>query len=261
MALLRYAIALLLVVAIPAAICYWLLIHPFARFWRRHGPRTAYLAVLPVITAIMAGMFLLRDRLLARDLGFLESGEHQVPGRDGGRRRTCRGFLRGQRVEAHEFALLARDRGDLNARRGRRDSGAFDPRRGRGTTHTRGLALRHGEHEHRDHRRGQRRRRGERPAQPRSRFLPARARDLPPDRLPFLRGKPNRVPIEDVFHVSCPPHSRSARGCSLPPRAVRMRSRARVWCTRAVLSAQPRSRAISPKLSSSHSRSRSAARC
>ena len=69
MALLRYAITLLLVVAIPAAIGYCLLIHPFARFWRRHGPRTAYLAVLPVITAIMAGMFLLRDRLLARDLG------------------------------------------------------------------------------------------------------------------------------------------------------------------------------------------------
>jgi protein-S-isoprenylcysteine O-methyltransferase Ste14 len=69
MALLRYAIAVLLVVAVPAAIGYWLLIHPFVRFWRRHGPRTAYLAVLPVIAAIMAGMFLLRSRLLGLDGG------------------------------------------------------------------------------------------------------------------------------------------------------------------------------------------------
>lgn len=69
MSVLRYAIALLLVVAIPAAIGFWLLIHPFVRFWRRLGPRTTYLAVLPPVAALILGMFLLRGRLLGLDWG------------------------------------------------------------------------------------------------------------------------------------------------------------------------------------------------
>ena len=45
MASLRYAIAVILIVAIPAAIVYWLLIHPFVRFWRRLGIGRSYAVI------------------------------------------------------------------------------------------------------------------------------------------------------------------------------------------------------------------------
>lgn len=66
---LRYAIALMLIVAIPAAIGYWFLIHPLVRFWRRIGIRLAYWVVCTLTLGIMAAMALLRGRLLAIDWG------------------------------------------------------------------------------------------------------------------------------------------------------------------------------------------------
>ena len=66
---LRYVIALLLVVAGPAALVYWFLIHPLTRFWRRLGPAATYACVLPVVAALMAVMVVLRHRLLAVDWG------------------------------------------------------------------------------------------------------------------------------------------------------------------------------------------------
>jgi len=65
----RYLIAVLLVIAIPAAIAFWLLIHPFVRFWRKVGIGIAYGAVGTVTALIMASMVLLRTRLLAIDWG------------------------------------------------------------------------------------------------------------------------------------------------------------------------------------------------
>ncbi len=69
MATLRYAIAVILIVAIPAAIVYWLLIHPFVRLWRRLGIGRSYAVICPVIAGVMGGMFLARERLLAADPG------------------------------------------------------------------------------------------------------------------------------------------------------------------------------------------------
>ena len=66
---LRYVIAVMLIVAIPAAIVYWLLIHLLVRFWRRLGIGPAYAAIGAVVAAVMGGMFLLRGRLLATDRG------------------------------------------------------------------------------------------------------------------------------------------------------------------------------------------------
>ncbi len=71
---LRYLIAVLLVTAIPAAIAFWLLIHPFVRFWRRAGIGIAYTAVGAVTSVVMAGMFLSRSRLLAVDWGIWRPG-------------------------------------------------------------------------------------------------------------------------------------------------------------------------------------------
>ncbi len=65
----RYVIALLLIVAVPAAIVFWVLIHPFVRFWRRLGAATAYAAVCTVVAMVMVTMVALRDRLLAADFG------------------------------------------------------------------------------------------------------------------------------------------------------------------------------------------------
>lgn len=65
----RYAIALLLIVAVPAAIVFWLLIHPFARFWRRLGAATAYTIVCSAAAVVMATAVALRGRLLAADPG------------------------------------------------------------------------------------------------------------------------------------------------------------------------------------------------
>lgn len=69
MALTRYYIALFLILAIPSALLLWLLIHPFARFWRRLGPRWAYGSVGTVQVLAMAGIFRVRRYLLAVDFG------------------------------------------------------------------------------------------------------------------------------------------------------------------------------------------------
>ena len=66
----RYAIAVMLIVAIPAAISYWLLIHPFVGFWRRLGTRVSYSVICALLAVIMTGMFLLRGCLLAVAWGF-----------------------------------------------------------------------------------------------------------------------------------------------------------------------------------------------
>lgn len=69
MATLRYVIALMLVCAVPAAIGYWLAIHPLARLWRRMGQRLPFIIPGSFALIIMAGMYLLRHRLLAADWG------------------------------------------------------------------------------------------------------------------------------------------------------------------------------------------------
>jgi protein-S-isoprenylcysteine O-methyltransferase Ste14 len=65
----RYVIALMLIAAIPAAIIFWLLVHPFARYWRRLGAGRSYVILCPIAFGAMAGMVMLRDRLLAADFG------------------------------------------------------------------------------------------------------------------------------------------------------------------------------------------------
>lgn len=65
----RWWIALLILVATPPAFVTWFVIHPFAGFWRRHGGYAAYLAALAVGLPLGYGLFRLRHRLLAVDLG------------------------------------------------------------------------------------------------------------------------------------------------------------------------------------------------
>jgi protein-S-isoprenylcysteine O-methyltransferase Ste14 len=66
---LRYDIALGLVVALPAALPLWLLIHPFIRFWRRLGPVWTYGLIWALIIVIGREIFRARGVLLSVDFG------------------------------------------------------------------------------------------------------------------------------------------------------------------------------------------------
>jgi methanethiol S-methyltransferase len=65
----RYSLGVLTVVAVPAGLVYWLLIHSLARQWRRWGAVRTYLLVLPALIAFGALLFHTRRDLLGRDLG------------------------------------------------------------------------------------------------------------------------------------------------------------------------------------------------
>ena len=66
----RYFIALFLLVAFPAAMSMWLLIHPLARFWRRRGPTITYASVVVLAAVIGLLVFRFREPLLRVDFGF-----------------------------------------------------------------------------------------------------------------------------------------------------------------------------------------------
>lgn len=66
---LRYWLAVLLVVAMPPAVLWWFLIHPFAPFWRRLGPRWTMGLMTVMLFGTMALLFPWRDAFVGRDLG------------------------------------------------------------------------------------------------------------------------------------------------------------------------------------------------
>lgn len=70
MSAVRYYIALVIVVGIPAGLSMWFLIHPFAGFWRRRGPAVAYSAVITLAVVLAAGIFRFRKPLLDLEFGF-----------------------------------------------------------------------------------------------------------------------------------------------------------------------------------------------
>lgn len=65
----RYWLALLVVIAWPVGVGLWLLIHPFARFWRRVGWVATYAIVSLPCLALAAGLFAARQQLLAVEYG------------------------------------------------------------------------------------------------------------------------------------------------------------------------------------------------
>lgn len=65
----RRVIGILLVVAVPPAILFWLLIHPLAAFWRRLGAAVTY-SLAGIAYAVAAFLLYgLRETLLGRNLG------------------------------------------------------------------------------------------------------------------------------------------------------------------------------------------------
>src|SRR5208283_5311646 len=65
----RYYVALIMVVMLAPVLFYWLLIHPFVRFWRRLGPGWTYGAVGSLWALGIAGLFRMRHALLAVEFG------------------------------------------------------------------------------------------------------------------------------------------------------------------------------------------------
>lgn len=64
-----YYVALFTVVGVPPGIFLWFLIHPFADRWRRVGPAITYLVVTPILIAIGAGIYHVREPLLRTHFG------------------------------------------------------------------------------------------------------------------------------------------------------------------------------------------------
>jgi protein-S-isoprenylcysteine O-methyltransferase Ste14 len=65
----RYFLGVVNVIVLPPELLFWLVIHPWARGWKRLGPIRTYLTVLPPVVAFGAVLFRVRGRLLGADLG------------------------------------------------------------------------------------------------------------------------------------------------------------------------------------------------
>jgi protein-S-isoprenylcysteine O-methyltransferase Ste14 len=65
----RYFLGVVIVIIVPLGMLYWLIIHPWARWWRRWGPIRTYLTVLPVLAALGVLLFEVRGQLLSANLG------------------------------------------------------------------------------------------------------------------------------------------------------------------------------------------------
>jgi len=66
----RYFAALLIEIGMPPVVLYWLLVHPFTRFWRRLGVLTSLVILFALMAVSGYGMYLIRQPLLAVDFGF-----------------------------------------------------------------------------------------------------------------------------------------------------------------------------------------------
>ena len=65
----RYYVALILVIILPPVLYFWLLIHPFVRFWRRLGPGWTYGIVCSFLALGIVSLFRIRQSLLAVEFG------------------------------------------------------------------------------------------------------------------------------------------------------------------------------------------------
>lgn len=65
----RYILALIATLTYPPAIGWWLVTHPFVRFWRAVGRPLYYVSMLVLSVAVMAGIYPFRETLLAVEFG------------------------------------------------------------------------------------------------------------------------------------------------------------------------------------------------
>jgi len=65
----RYSLGVGILILVPLGLLYWLIIHGWARWWRRWGPIRSYLIVLPVLAAPGVLLFQGRGQLLSVNFG------------------------------------------------------------------------------------------------------------------------------------------------------------------------------------------------
>lgn len=65
----RYVLGVLLIVGLPPAVAFWLLVHPLAEFWRKLGPVATYAAVGSASVALGGVAYRFRGILMGVDLG------------------------------------------------------------------------------------------------------------------------------------------------------------------------------------------------
>lgn len=65
----RQVLGVVALVCYVPGLCFWFLIHPFARSWRRIGPVLTYGTVLSTLTVLAIVVFQVRGALLGRDFG------------------------------------------------------------------------------------------------------------------------------------------------------------------------------------------------
>jgi protein-S-isoprenylcysteine O-methyltransferase Ste14 len=65
----RYYVALIMVIAVTPALAFWLVVHPFVRFWRRFGPVWTLSLVWGAQAVGMVAVFQVREPLLATEYG------------------------------------------------------------------------------------------------------------------------------------------------------------------------------------------------
>ena len=65
----RYILGVLLVIGLPPGLTWWFVVHPFVGFWRRLGAKPTMVVMVIYFVLTLAGLFLIRDRLLGPDLG------------------------------------------------------------------------------------------------------------------------------------------------------------------------------------------------
>lgn len=60
----------LMLAALPAVFLFWLLIHPFASFWRRLGPLVSYTIVAAICLAVVYAIWTVREPLMGHHFGY-----------------------------------------------------------------------------------------------------------------------------------------------------------------------------------------------
>jgi protein-S-isoprenylcysteine O-methyltransferase Ste14 len=65
----RYILALICIISFPTAVGWWYVTHPFVSFWRKLGRPLFYTILTVVSFAVMAGIYLIREPLLAVEYG------------------------------------------------------------------------------------------------------------------------------------------------------------------------------------------------
>jgi protein-S-isoprenylcysteine O-methyltransferase Ste14 len=65
----RYFLALLVLVSVPPALCFWLIVHPWIGFWRKLGATRTFVLVTSPLAALAVGLFAVRAPLLTVEFG------------------------------------------------------------------------------------------------------------------------------------------------------------------------------------------------